>query len=107
MAKQPQHPVGNQTAAGEQRPARKSAGEGGGNRPAHEARLGRVKATVWANHTERGVYYSTVFARLYKDGEKWETSQSFGREDLPLVAQLAQLVLVWCYTNSGPGDPQN
>jgi len=66
-------------------------------RPVHEVRLGRIKAAIWANSTEKGVRYSTTLTRLYKDQEdgEWQTSTSFGRDDLLLVAQVCELAIVW------------
>jgi hypothetical protein len=68
-------------------------------RPAHEVRLGRIKAAIWANSTDQGVRYSVTVTRLYKDQEsgEWRTSTSFGRDDLLLVAQVAEMALVWVY----------
>ncbi len=48
---------------------------------------------IWANDTEQGVRHNVTIARLYKDGDRWKESQSFGRDDLPLV----QLVLTKAY----------
>lgn len=61
------------------------------NRP-QEKRLGRIKATIWANQTENGVRHNVTFCRLYKDGEQWKDSDSFGRDDLLLLAKLADQV---------------
>lgn len=68
-------------------------------RPATEYRLGRVKATVWLNETQLGGRYSVVFSRLYKpDGaEQWQTTSSFSRDDLPLVAKLADMAHMFIY----------
>jgi len=68
-------------------------------RPAHEIRLGRIKAAIWANSTDLGVRYSVSLTRLYKDqgSGEWRTSSSFGRDDLLLVAQVCQMALVWVY----------
>jgi hypothetical protein len=67
------------------------------NRPVFEARLGRLKAAVWANSTENGVRHNTTFRRIYKDGEEWKDSDSFGRDDLLLLAKLADKVHTWIY----------
>jgi hypothetical protein len=66
-------------------------------RPVYEVRLGRIKAAIWANNTEKGVRYSTTLTRIYKDQEdgEWRTSTSFGRDDLLLVAQVCELAIVW------------
>ena len=69
--------------------------------PTHEIRLGRVKATIWENQTEQGTRYNVTLARLYKDGDQWKQSASFGRDDLPLVAKVADLVHLWIYEQAG------
>jgi len=74
------------------------------NKPVYEARLGRVKAAVWANHGDAGVWYSVVFSRLYKEGDSWKRSESFSRDDLPLVAKLADRVHTWIYEQTGAAD---
>ena len=61
------------------------------NRPVDEVRIGRVKATIWRNETEDGkARFNTVFSRLYKDGEMWQSTPSFGRNDLLLVVKVAE-----------------
>ena len=62
------------------------------NRPVDDVRIGRVKATIWRNKTEDGKpRYNVVLARLYKDGDSWQSTPSFGRNDLLLVAKVADL----------------
>jgi hypothetical protein len=53
------------------------------NRPVHEIRLGRIRAAIWRNDTENGTRHNVSLSRLYKDGDEWRDSTSFGREDLP------------------------
>ena len=66
-------------------------------KPVHEVRLGRIKAAIWANETDNGVRHNVTITRLYKDGDEWKTSTSFGREELPLVAKVADLAHSWIY----------
>jgi hypothetical protein len=73
------------------------------NRP-HEIRLGRLKATIWTNQTENGVRYNVTFCRLYKDGNEWKDSDSFGRDDLLLLAKLADKVHTWIYEQQSAGN---
>ena len=64
------------------------------NRP-QEIRLGRLKAAIWANPTDNGTRYNVKLSRIYKDNEgNWSSSDSFGRDDLLLLAALAQKVCV-------------
>lgn len=70
-------------------------------RPVHEVRLGRIKAAVWSNETTNGMRHSVTFVRLYKDGEEWKTSTSFGRDDLPLLAKVADQAHSWIFEHGG------
>ena len=61
-------------------------------KPADEVRFGRVKATIWMNTTEDGqARYSVVFSRIYREGDQWKSTHSFGRNDLLLLAKVADL----------------
>ncbi len=57
-------------------------------KPVHEIRIGRIKATIWENETQNGTRHNVTVSRLYKDGDEWKDSTSFGRDDLPLVAKV-------------------
>ena len=58
-------------------------------KPVAEVRIGRVKATVWPNETKQGrTRHNVTFSRLYRDGEKWKQTQSFGRNDLLVLAKV-------------------
>ena len=58
--------------------------------PLRTLRLGRIKAAVWENTTEQRAFYNVTFARTYMDGDKkFRDTDSFGRDDLLLVAKLA------------------
>lgn len=54
-------------------------------RPVHEIRFGRVKAAIWENDKSQGIRHNVTFQRIYRDGDSWKTSDSFGRDDLQLV----------------------
>lgn len=71
------------------------------NRPLHEVRLGRIKAAIWKNDTEHGARYSVSITRIYKADEQWQSTTSFGRDDLPLVAKVADLAHTWVYQQNG------
>jgi hypothetical protein len=66
-----------------------------GNKPAHEVRVGNIKATIWKNDTPQGQRFNTTFERSYRDGEEWKTSDSFGRDDLLTVGFVAAEALRW------------
>ena len=67
-------------------------------RPVHEIRMGRVRAAIWENQTQNGPRLNVTFTRLYKDGEQWKNSQSFPREDLPLLCKVADQAHTWIYS---------
>jgi hypothetical protein len=59
--------------------------------------LGRIRAAVWQNETENGTRHNVTITRLYKDGDTWKDSTSFGRDDLPLVAKIADMAHTWIF----------
>lgn len=77
-----------------------------GNKPVHEVRLGRIKAAIWANETQSGVRHYVTIQRIYRDGEQWKTSDSFGRDDLPMVIKVADLAHTWIFQQSHPANGQ-
>ena len=75
-------------------------------RPVHECRMGRVKAAIWANETETGIRHNVTVSRIYKDGDDWKDSTSFGRDDLPLVAKVVDQAHDWIFqSNLSQGSP--
>lgn len=67
-------------------------------RPVHEIRLGRIKVAIWGKQLEGHTRYNATFARLFKEeGKTWQDSSSFGREDLPLLAKVADLAHTWIH----------
>lgn len=73
-------------------------------RPVHEIRLGRVKAAIWRNETKNGNMHNVTIQRLYKTDDGWATTTSFGREDLPLVAKVADMAHTWIYRQHASGE---
>ena len=60
-------------------------------KPVDEIRIGRVKATIWRNGADEQPRHNVTFSRLYKDGDQWKSTQSFGRNDLLVLAKVADL----------------
>ena len=60
-------------------------------KPVDEIRIGRVKATIWRNGTDEQPRHNVTFSRLYKDGDQWKSTQSSGRNDLLVLAKVADL----------------
>jgi hypothetical protein len=76
------------------------------SKPVQEIRLGRIKAAIWENQTENGPRHNVTVSRLYKDGEEWKTADSFGRDDLPLLAKAVDLAHTWIFTKTQDGITQ-
>jgi len=76
-------------------------------RPVHEIRLGRVKAAIWCNETQMGVMHNVTFQRIYRTDDGWETTTSFGRDDLPLVAKVADMAHTWIYQEASNGKTES
>ena len=55
------------------------------NKPVHEDRLGHIKACVWKNETQNGVRHNVTIVRIYKDGDDWKETSSFGLAKLHLA----------------------
>jgi len=70
------------------------AAEKSANAPIHTIRHRRLRASIWQNRTDTGVFHSVTVTRGYKDGETWKDSHSFGYDDLTIVAKL----LLDCHT---------
>ena len=75
-----------------------------GKPPVHEIRLGRIKAAIWEHQLPpndqfptAGIRHQVTLSRLYKDGERWRTSESFGRDDLPVVAKVVDQAHTWIF----------
>jgi hypothetical protein len=59
-------------------------------KPISEVRIGTVKAAIWQNDTESGARYNVTFQRLYRGDEgTWQSTDSFGRDDLLVLAKVA------------------
>jgi hypothetical protein len=71
-------------------------------RPVHEIRLGRVRATFWRNEHEGRGYLNATFSRLYKDQDsRWRDSESYGPDDVLLLAKVADLAHTWMCEQNG------
>ena len=59
-------------------------------KPINEIRVGNIKAATWQNKVGDSVRHNVTFTRIYKDGDQWKTSDSFGRDELPRLILAAQ-----------------
>ena len=60
------------------------------DKPIHEVRIGTIKAAVWKNEINGGIVrYNVTFSRVYRDQDQWKSTDSFGRDDLLVLAKVA------------------
>ena len=74
-------------------------------KPSEEIRIGRIKAAIWTNKSDAGIRRNVTFSRLYKDAkDQWKSSDSFSRDDLPLLVKLADQVHSRLYERADESD---
>lgn len=60
------------------------------NKPFDTIRDGALKATIWRNESEKGLFYSVNFSRTYTDAAgDFKESDSFSGTDLLQLGHLA------------------
>ena len=80
------------------------------DRPVHVVKFRNIRGKIWANRLPSGqVAYNVTIDRLWRDDDEfneggevikqgeWHQSQSFGRDDLLLVAKVADLCHSWIF----------
>jgi hypothetical protein len=61
------------------------------NKPIQEVRIGNIKAAIWQNQTDNGLRFNVTFQRIYRDDQgKWQSTDSFSRDDLLVLARVAE-----------------
>jgi hypothetical protein len=75
-----------------------------GRKPVQTIRLGAIKAAIWENAVGDGIRHSVSLCRLYKDGDTWKTSESYGRDDLLVLAKVADQAHTWICDQHRPAQ---
>jgi hypothetical protein len=66
------------------------------NKPANTLRCGNIKATIWQNNGPKGLFFSTIFSRPFKDQSgAWRNGTSFGLHDLEALLTVAHEAKAW------------
>lgn len=73
------------------------------SKPLHTIRYGMIKASIWCNQTKSGERHAVSVVRIYRNGDVWKESTRFGRDDLLLVAKVADQAHSWIYEQSQNG----
>jgi hypothetical protein len=64
-------------------------------KPVHISGVGAIEVAVWKNDTDKGSFYSVTMSRSFKKGEEWKQADSFGQDDLLLLAKLLDQAHSW------------
>lgn len=64
-------------------------------KPEHTVKFGAIRAAIWKNTGEKGVWYNVTIGRTYKKGSDFKESASFRRDDLPLVKLAVDEAYAW------------
>jgi hypothetical protein len=74
--------------------------------PVQTFRLGRIKAAVWENEADNKRFYNVTFTRTYLGTDKkFHDTDSFGRDDLPLIGKLANEAHTYIFTRLAESKP--
>jgi hypothetical protein len=68
------------------------------SKPIHKIRDGAIEVSIWKNEGEKGPRYSATHRRSYKQDEEWKDSDSYGQDDLLILAKLLDLAHTWILT---------
>jgi hypothetical protein len=65
--------------------------------PAKQFKAGALGVSVWEREAVGKVFYAATANRAFTrdDGNTWEYSDSFNRDDLPVVAALMNQAFAW------------
>jgi hypothetical protein len=69
-------------------------------KPAHKIRSGGIEVAVWRQESEKGPWYNVTMSRSYKKDEEWKKSDSFGSDDVLLLAKLLDQAHTWIISQS-------
>ena len=64
-------------------------------KPVHKLRDGAIEVAIWKNDGEKGPWYNVTHSRSYKQGDEWKESDSYGQDDLLVLAKLLDLAHTW------------
>jgi hypothetical protein len=64
-------------------------------KPDHKIQHRGLAVTIWKNAGKNGPWYAATPSRVYKQDEQWKDSDSFGEDDLLLLAELLKEAHAW------------
>ena len=76
-------------------------------KPAQTIRLGRIKVAIWKNQSEDGkTWFNVTVSRSYNEGGDWKDTDSYRRDDLPVVAKAMDMAYAWIWDQRETSRPE-
>ncbi len=67
-------------------------------KPVHEIRLGTIRAAIWEHIVVgKGSRFNVTVNRGYLSNGQWNNTQSFGRDDLLILAKALDQAHTWIH----------
>jgi hypothetical protein len=57
-----------------------------------------MQAAIWANPAEGKRWFNVTITRNFQEHGEWKASSGFRRDDLPVVAKLADMAYAWIWS---------
>lgn len=74
-------------------------------KPVHTVKLGLIEAAIWQNETNGRPRHNVTVRRSYAKEENgklnWSSTESFGRDDLLILAKAVDLAHTWIHDQAG------
>jgi hypothetical protein len=65
-------------------------------KPVHSYQSGALRVAIWRQEAKDGkIFFTATAQRTRDDGKSWEYSDTFNRDDLPVVANLLDAAHLW------------
>lgn len=74
-------------------------------KPVYRITRGRIVVPIWENETnDGGVWFNAMPLRLFRDGDKWNETATFRRDDLPILAFAVETAYRWIWRETERRD---
>ena len=74
-------------------------------KPTHEIRHGLLRVRIYRRNTRDGIRHDVTLHRRFRNGDLWQGSQRFGRDDIPVVRYLLDQAHEWILVQKEPAGP--
>lgn len=78
------------------------------NKPVHQIRLSAIRAAIWLNASEKTgeSWFTVTVTRSYKDKEQLKDTNTFRRDDLPIVSKVVEMAYTWIWEQATPSESE-